>query len=316
MALLTIAVESVGTLLLLTRLGLSEGIGRGLWLSVFQSVSAFNNAGFDLFGGFASLTGVRTDGVVVLVTAGLLIVGGLSYVVLSDVFRQRRFVWFSLDTKLVLVTTGALLLVAMLVYLVAEGGNPGTLAALPWREKLLCVVFQAATPRTAGFTTVNIAAMHDYTLLFTLFLMFVGGAAGSTAGGIKVNTFGLLAATVVGTLRGRAQVSAYGREFSVQHVQRALAVAALALSFVGLSILALAITEEADVLSVAFEAMSAFGTVGLSTGLTPSLSLWGRVVIMVTMFVGRLGPLYVALALVQRQRACDYRYPVEPVRIG
>jgi len=316
MALLALALEGVGAVILLLRFGATDGPGRGLWMALFQSVSAFNNAGFDIFGGFASLTARRGDEVVLLVTALLLVAGGLSYVVMADIWRKRRFVRLSLDTKLVLVTTGVLVALAATVYLVAEGGSTGPLGSLPLPERLLCVLFQSVTPRTAGFTTVNMTQMHDYTLLFTMFLMFVGGAAGSTAGGIKVNTFALLAATVVSTLRGRAQPAAYGREFSIQHVHRALAVVALSLAFVGVATLLLAVTEDADILSVAFEATSAFGTVGLSTGLTPGLSAAGRLVIIVTMFIGRLGPLYIARALVQRQRAPEYRYPGEPVRIG
>jgi len=316
MALLTIAVESAGALALLPRFAVKDGLGRGLWEAVFQSVSAFNNAGFDIFGNFSSLTELRSDAVVVGVTALLLVTGGLSYVVLADIRRQRRFVWLSLDTKLVLVTSVVLLSLGTLMYLAAEGANPATLGSLPLRERLLCAVFQAATPRTAGFTTVSVASMHDYTLLFTMFLMFVGGAAGSTAGGIKVNTFGLLAATVVSTLRGRAQVSAYGRGFNLEHVHRALTVVVLALAFVIVATLLLAVTEEADSSSLAFEVVSAFGTVGLSTGITPELSGAGRLIVMLAMLVGRLGPLYIGLALVQRQRVRDYRYPVEPVRIG
>ena len=316
MALLTLALESAGALVLFARFAVTEGVGRGLWMAVFQSVSAFNNAGFDVFGDFVSLTALRTDAVVVLTMAVLLVTGGLSYAVLADIYHQRRFVRLSLDSKLVLVVSRVLVAVAVLVYLWAEWGNPGTLGPLALPEKLLCAVFQAVTPRTAGFTTVNIGAMHSYTLLFTMFLMFVGGASGSTAGGIKVNTFGVLVAAVVSTLKGRAHASAFGRELSVEHVFRALAVVALALSFVGTSILLLYMTEDADVLKLAFEAVSAFGTVGLSTGITPGLSEAGRLIIIVTMFVGRLGPIYLALALVQRRRAQEYRYPVEAVRIG
>jgi trk system potassium uptake protein len=316
MALFTLAVEAVGALALLPSLHSSDDSVSGLWMAVFQSVSAFNNAGFDVFGDFASLIALREDGLVVAVTGVLLVAGGLSYVVLADIQRQRRFIRLSLDSKLVLVTSSILLLLAVLVYLAVEGRNPQTLGPLPLPQKLLCALFQAATPRTAGFTTVNVGSMHDYTLLFTMFLMFIGGAAGSTAGGIKVNSFGLLSATVLSSLRGRPYVTAYGREVGVAYVHRALSVATLALCFVGVMTLLLALTEEADIFSLAFEATSAFGTVGLSTGVTPTLSALGQLVVMATMFVGRLGPLYIALALVQRQRCREYHFPVESVRIG
>ena len=316
MALFAFLAELVGALVLFGRYTSSLGSARGAWFAVFHSVSAFNNAGFDIYGDFVSLTTQSNDPVVVLTILSLLVVGGLSFAALANIASKRRLSRLTLDTRLVLATSGVLILVGTVVYLLAESGNPETMGALAFPQKLMCALFQSATPRTAGFTTVNIGAMHDYTLLFTMFLMFVGGAAGSTAGGIKVNTFGLLIATVVSTLRGREHAEAFGRRFNMNHVLRALAVVLLAIAFLATAILLLAYTEDTDTLSVAFEAVSAFGTVGLSTGITPGLSEAGRVVVIVTMFVGRLGPLYVALALVQRQKPKEYRYPVESVRIG
>jgi len=316
MALFTFVAEALGALVLLSRYVRLVDLSQGAWLSVFHSISAFNNAGFDINGGFVSLVPQRDDPFIVGTILVLLVVGGLSYVVVANVAHERRLSRLTVDTKLVLVTSGVLLTLGFVAFLVAENGNDATIGSLPVSQKLLCALFQSATPRTAGFTTVNIASMHDYTLLFTMFLMFVGGAAGSTAGGIKVNTFGLLATTVVSTLHGREVAEAFGRRFTTGHVFRALSVVLLALAFVGCAVVTLAITEDADVLSAAFEAVSAFGTVGLSMGITPALSIAGRITIIVTMFVGRLGPLYVALALVQRQKPKDYYYPVESVRIG
>lgn len=315
MALVTLGIEAAGALALLARFAHGESIGRGAWLALFHAVSAFNNAGFDLFGGFGSLTGRSTDAFVLVVIGLLFVAGGLSYVVLADVRRKRRFARMSLDTKLVLVVSGALLLLGSVVLLCAEGGNAATLGGIPLPQRLLNAVFQSAT-RTAGFTTVPVNAMRDHTLLFIMVLMFIGGAAGSTAGGIKVNTFGVLLAAVISTLRGRAQAVVFGREITVVQARRALTVAVLALSFVLLVSLTLAVTEDADILAVMFEATSAFGTVGLSMGLTPQLSAAGRLIVIVAMFVGRLGPLFVALALMQRVRQREYRFPGEPVRIG
>lgn len=315
-ALFTLVAELVGAAVLLARFAQQAEPGRAAWMALFQSISAFNNAGFDIFGDFASLTGMNTDVLVVSITGILVVVGGLSYVVLANVAGERRFSRLRLDSKMVLVTSGALLLVGSIAFLLAESGNPETLGPLSWPHKALCGIFQAVTPRTAGFTTVPVAGMHDYTLLFTMFLMLIGGASGSTAGGIKVGTFGILVAAVLDTLRGHEHADAFGREFNVQHVYRALSVVLLSLSFVGVVILLLVLTEEGSVLDVAFEAVSAFGTVGLSTGITPGLSLGGRLIVTLTMFVGRLGPLYLALALVQGQSPREFRYPVESVRIG
>jgi trk system potassium uptake protein TrkH len=312
MAVFTFVAEAAGTLVLLPRL---SGAG-GAWKALFQSVSAFNNAGFDLFGNFESLTVLRQDGLLVSVTGVLLVVGGLSYVVLADVAVRRLFHPLAADTKFVLVGSAALLGAGFLVLLAAEAGNPATLGPLDWPQKVLCALFQSATPRTAGFTTIRVGEMREYALLFTMFLMFVGGATGSTAGGVKVNTVGVLAATVRSILRGDEHPRAFGREYETHTVYRAMAVAMLSAVFVGSVSLLLAALEGGSLTDMAFESMSAFGTVGLSTGVTPSLSVAGKLLIAFTMFVGRLGPLYVALALVQRQRTRAFHYPVAAVRIG
>lgn len=311
-ALFTLVFEVAGAVVLLVRFKGEDGA----WKALFHSVSAFNNAGFDLFGGFRSMTGFTDDVIVVLVTGLLLVLGGLSYVVLADVATRRRFRYFAADTKFVLVGSVALLGVGFAVVLISEAGNPATLGPLDWLEKVGCALFQAATPRTAGFTTIEIAGMRDHVLLFTLALMFVGGATGSTAGGIKVNTFSLLVATLVSTLRGRERPTAYGAEFEAHTVYRALSVVILATGFVGVVAAILTAIEDAPAIDMIFESVSAFGTVGLSTGVTPSLSVAGRLIISATMFVGRLGPLYLALALVQGRKSRAYHFPVEPVRIG
>jgi trk system potassium uptake protein TrkH len=158
--------------------------------------------------------------------------------------------------------------------------------------------------------------MAVYTLFFMLMLMYIGGASGSTAGGIKVNTFGMLAATVWSTIRGREHVGAFGREFKAQQIHRALTIVMLSIGLVGVVALVLVITEGAAFIDILFETVSAFGTVGLSTGITPDLTTAGKTIIVLTMFVGRLGPLTLAFSLVQRQQRTIYRYPQEDVRIG
>jgi trk system potassium uptake protein TrkH len=185
--------------------------------------------------------------------------------------------------------------------------------------KVLSAFFQAVTPRTAGFNVIRIPMMTAYSLFFTIMLMFVGGASGSTAGGVKVNTIGVLLSTVWSSLRGREHAEAFGRELRPQQIHRGLAVAMLALGLVGIVTLVLTITENGkpfEFIDVLFETVSAFGTVGLSTGITPMLTLAGKFIIIVTMFAGRLGPLTLALSLVQGQRATEYRYPQDQVRIG
>jgi trk system potassium uptake protein TrkH len=158
--------------------------------------------------------------------------------------------------------------------------------------------------------------MADYTLVFTMLLMFVGGASGSTAGGVKVNTVGLIAATVWSSIKGREHAMAYEREFTNEQISRALTVVVLAAVLVSLVVFALTITEEFTFLRLSFETISAFGTVGLSTGVTPSMTLAGKLIIIFMMFVGRVGPLTLTLALVRRQRQAKFRYPEGTVRIG
>jgi trk system potassium uptake protein TrkH len=172
------------------------------------------------------------------------------------------------------------------------------------------------TPRTAGFASIDIGSMASYSQFFTILLMFVGGAAGSTAGGIKVNTFGMLGATIWSTLRGKEHPGVFGREFSNEQIHRALALVMLALTLIFVVAFVLTVTEEFGFLNLLFETVSAFGTVGLSTGITPDLSEAGRLIITAVMFVGRLGPLILVLSLTQRQQPSAYRYPQDEVRIG
>jgi len=315
-AIFTLLAEGVGAVLFLVRFSGEGSLASALWKSIFQAISAFNNAGFDIFGNFRSLLDYQQDPLVVLVTAALVFLGGISFLVVADVAGVRRLARLSLDSRLVLTTSVGLLVVGTIAIMLIEYSNPATLGSLPFPQKLLSAFFQSVTPRTAGFTTVDIGQIADYSLFFTILLMFVGGASGSTSGGIKVNTFGMLVATIWSLLRGREHAGAYGREFASQQVNRALAVVMLSLAFVTIVVFLLTVTEAFSFLSLLFETVSAFGTVGLSTGITPELSIAGRLIVTVTMFAGRLGPLALALSLIQRQRATTLRYPQENVRIG
>ncbi len=313
----TIVAEGLGMVMFYIRFSGEFPAHNAAWISVFHSVSCFNNAGFDLFGGnFQSLANYQNDPLMVLGTAALVILGGISFIVVVDVFRVRRFRRLGLDTKLVLFTSGVLLAVGMIVILAMEYNNADTLGLMPWPQKVLVAFFHAVTPRTAGFAVVNVGSMAVYTLFFMAMLMYIGGASGSTAGGIKVNTFGMLAATVWSTIRGREHAGAFGREFKSQQIHRALTIVMLSIGLVGVVALVLVITQDAPFIDLLFETVSAFGTVGLSTGITGGLTTAGKMIIVLTMFVGRLGPLTLAFSLVQRQQRTIYRYPQEDVRIG
>jgi trk system potassium uptake protein TrkH len=316
MALFTILTEAIGAANFYLHFSKVNPIGTSIWLSAFQSISSFNNAGFDLYGNFQSLSSYQNNPLILLVTAALIILGGISFLVVVDLIKTRNLSRLSLDSKLVLSTTALLLALGMVVILLTEFNNNETLGNLSPPLLILNAFFHSVTARTAGFSTINMGHMANYALFFMMFLMFIGGASGSTAGGVKVNNFSMLATTVWSTIRGREHPGAFGREFDIQQIHRALTVVLLSLGFVSVVVLLLTVTEGFRFIDLLFETVSAFGTVGLSTGITPSLSIAGRLIIIVTMFIGRLGPLTLMLALMQRQQVTKYRYPQETVRIG
>ncbi len=312
----SLAVEAIGAAIFFSRFSASYGWLEGVWKSIFQSVSAFNNCGLDLFGGFRSLSGYQNDYLVLLTTAGLIILGGISYIALANIVRSRGIHHSSVDTKMVLLGTLILLILGTVVILGTEFNNPDTLGAMPWQIKILNAFFHSVTPRTAGFASVNIGAMGSYTLFIIMMLMFIGGASGSTAGGIKVNTAGLIVATIWNTIKGREYPGVFGKEFTDQQVYRALTLLVLALLVIAFAVLILSVTETFSFITILFETFSAFGTVGLSTGITPGLSIAGRLVIILVMFIGRLGPLTLTLGLGGLQKPATYHYPKETIRLG
>ncbi|MCX5998290.1 MAG: TrkH family potassium uptake protein [Chloroflexi bacterium] len=315
-AIFTVLVEVVGGVVFFFRFWPGNSMGTAMWEAIFHSISAFNNAGLDIFGNYQSLSGYRTDAAVLLVTAALIILGGISFIVVADILSVRRFARLSLDSKIVIVTTVILLALGTIVILVTEFSNPDTLGPLPWSYKLLNAFFHSVTPRTAGFASISIGGMADYSIFFIVILMFIGGASGSTAGGIKVNTFGMIAASVWSTINGREHPGAFGRRFKTDQIFRGLAVVMLSVGLVALVVLILTITENFSFIQLLFETVSAFGTVGLTAGITPDLSMTGQLIIIVTMLLGRLGPLTVALSLIQRRQRSAYVYPEDEVRIG
>ncbi|MCL5108764.1 MAG: TrkH family potassium uptake protein [Chloroflexi bacterium] len=312
----TLVIEGIGAAILAARLAVDYDLPRALWMGVFHSVSAFNNAGFDLFGEFRSLTIYNRDPIILLTIAFLIILGGISFTVLLNVSQQQRYRYLLLDTKLVLLGTGALLVVGTFGLLLFENGNPNTMGPLDLPAKALNAFFSAVTPRTAGYNSIDVGKMTEAGLFLTVALMYIGAAAGSTGGGIKVNTFAALAAVVLAGARGREKVTAFGNEIPPSEINRALTVALMALGLVFVVTMVLTLTEPFRLLQVLFEATSAFGTVGLSTGITPHLSLAGKLIIIGTMYIGRVGPLTMALALAQRTRPQHASFPPAQLKIG
>jgi trk system potassium uptake protein TrkH len=288
----------------------------GIWWGIFHSISAFNNAGFDLTGGFQSLIPFRDDWVVLLTHGLLLILGGLGFAIVGDAVGRRRWSRMTLETKLVISATIVLLVSGTVLIGLIEWSNPATLGPLPPEQRVLNAFFESATLRTAGFTALDTGALIESTLFVVMALMFIGGASGSTAGGIKVNTLAVLVIAIISTVKGEPSATAFGRRIKHAIVYRALAVLILALGFVFIVGLGLTLTTEATFVQTLFEAISAFGTVGASTGITPDLSDPARLITTFAMFVGRLGPLTLVLALAARAHPVAYRPAVESVRIG
>lgn len=308
--------EAAGALLLTAWFWRDRGPLSALWFGVFHAVSAFTNASFDLMGGFRSFTDERDSPFLLLVLCALIILGGISYSVVADCWRARGVRRISLDTRLVLATTALLLLGGTAVIFLLERENPATLGPLSLPGQILQAFFYAVVPRSSGFQTLPMTGFGDAALLVIMALMFIGGAAGSTAGGIKVNSFAVLAAAVVAAVKGRPRVVVYWREIPTAVVMRALTVAALAAILIFAASFALLVSTSFRGLLVLFEVTSAFGTVGLSTGVTAELGAVDRLVLIATMFIGRLGPLTLAVALTRQDPEDRVQYPRGAVRIG
>ena len=326
--LIAFSVEALGAALLYLRwIRLTEWSPHlVLYNAVFHSVSGFCNAGFSLFQ--KSFSSFHSDLSVNLIMMGLIFIGGIGFVVLLDIGklkfwrsdRQLIFSRISLQAKIALSVSLGLILAGALVIFLLENNN--VLANFSMKEKLLGSFFQAITPRTAGFNTLPVGNFTVPTLLFIMFLMFVGASPGSTGGGIKTCTFGILLVTLVAMLKNKSRVWAFRKTIPRDIVRKALVIFILALCWIFLFTLFLSITEKDNIsgprylLRILFEVTSAFGTVGLSTGITSQLSSIGKMLIILTMFVGRIGPLTLALAIAMREDKLVYNYPEEKIMVG
>ncbi|MFW6306568.1 MAG: TrkH family potassium uptake protein, partial [Bacillota bacterium] len=287
---------------------------RALYLAIFHSVSAFNNAGFDLFGN--SLEGFTGDIIVNFVIMALIVLGGIGFAVMAEIYDNKSIRKFTLQTKMVLIFTLLLIVIGFLSFLFLEYNNQATIGNLPFGEKLLASLFLSITPRTAGFNTVPTGQLQSSTLFLTIILMFIGASPGSTGGGIKTTTFGVLLMTVWNLIKGNDDIEVFKRRLEKDIVFKAVVTTFLALILVIVVTMILSITEGKAFISIMFETVSAFGTVGLSTGITSTLSRIGKALITFTMFVGRVGPLTLAMALAERTRKGVYHYPKENIMVG
>lgn len=302
------ATEAVFASVLTVRWLPEFGWPSALWFGLFHAVSAFNNAGFDLMGNFRSMSAYVEDPVVSLSISSLFILGGIGFSVVLNLWEshERRL---STHSRLALFVTACLIVGGTLSVLLFEWSN--TLVPLTLRGKLLGSYFSATTPRTAGFNTLDTAALRPATQFLIVVLMFIGACPGSTGGGIKTTTFGLLAASVWSQIRGKQETEIFRRRIPAEQVSRAVAVTILCGCLVTVVTLLLTLSQRADFLMVLFEVVSAFGTVGLSMGLTTKLTRLGRLLIIGTMFSGRVGPLTAMIALTQSAKPQNHVRRVE-----
>ncbi len=316
---LTIGVELVGAIFLSMAFIKDYGTAKGIWFAVFHSISAFCNAGFDIIGN--SLVDYVDSPIVNITIVGLVIIGGLGFYAIMDIVQKKRFNSYMLHTKLVLIISASLLVFGFITMLVFEYNNPATMGSLEIKGKILSSLFHSMTPRTAGFNTLDTGALTMPSTFLTIIMMFIGGSPGSTAGGVKTTTVGIVVIAIFRLIKGNEDVEVLWKRIPIKLILRAIAVIGIALMIIAISTLILLVSEKSLGLSfmdTLFEVVSAFGTVGLSRGLTPQLSNIGRLVITLTMFVGRLGPLTLAFGIAQRQKENKgyYRYPEGKILVG
>lgn len=278
---------------------------RGIFISVFLAISAFCNAGFDILGflgEYTSLTTFNGNYWVLFVIMALIIIGGLGFLVWSDIIHYRRGRKLLLHTKIVLLTTGLLLIIGFVLFLVFEWDNPATLGQLTFPEKLNASLFQSVTLRTAGFNSVDIASLREITKSFSILIMFIGAAPGSTGGGIKVTTLTVVIMTAVSMIRGKEEPIIFKRRIPAKVVYKSLAIMFLGVLVVSVTSIILTVSSPIDDIQATgtdavFEAVSAFATVGISAGVTGIASIPSLLAIIVTMFIGRVGPVSFGMTL-------------------
>ncbi|NJN56847.1 MAG: ATPase [Leptolyngbyaceae cyanobacterium SL_5_9] len=320
---LTVIFEITGMLLLLIVFSRDYSFGRALWLSIFHSISAWNNAGFSLFAD--SLVGYQSSLLVNLVIPGLIIFGGIGYEVIFEIYLWLRDHLFnrpekmiiSLNFKVVTSTTIILLLLGTAAIFFAELDNPETLGSMDLATQIMAAWFQSVVPRTAGFNSINIGEMTTAALFITIALMFIGGSPGGTAGGMKTTTLRILTSSTKAILQGKEEVVLYERQVPINLILKAIGVVVGSAATVILMTTLIAFTDpEIDFIQLLFEVVSGFATVGLSTGITAGLSTFAKLVLVATMYIGRVGVLLLMAAILGDPSPSAIRYPEENLLVG
>lgn len=317
----TFSVEFTGAVLLSFQFIPDFGVAKGIYFSIFHAVSAFCNAGFDLMGEYSSLTAYTSNTLVILTISSLIIIGGLGFYVWNEVYNYRRCRRLTLHAKLVMLISAVLLVAGTIMFFIFENSGNGVIRGMSFKGKFLASFFASVSPRTAGFNSVDMTQMTTASILLSILLMFIGGSPGSTAGGVKTSTVGILAVTVISVIKGREDAELFKRKINREAVYKAFAVVAVGMVIVFLTTIILSITESgsgAPFEYYLFEATSAFGTVGLSLGLTQKLTMIGKIVLALTMYAGRVGPLTIIIALAVRKKKVinSVKYPEDKIFVG
>ena len=319
---MTAIIEGSGAILLAIRMIPQFGLLKGIFNSVFLSVSAFCNAGFDPFGNFSSITGYVHDPLINLVIMALIVLGGIGFAVISDVMLHRReHKKLTLHTRIVLISTGILIVAGTVFFVMEEWNNPATIGSFTPAEKVLAGGFQSVTTRTAGFNSIDQGAMYPTSKMVTSILMFIGASPASTGGGIKTTTLAVILLFCVSTIQKRNDVVISERRLPRDIVVKAITIVTLAALLVFGMIVIIGSIEYgrlpgASLGDIILEVTSAFGTVGLSTGITPMLHPVSQVLLMLLMYTGRVGLMTLTLALSKQNKAEGIKYPEDRIMVG
>lgn len=310
--------EGMGALILALRFSQDMSLGKAVYFGIFHSISAFCNAGFDLMGesgAYSSFTQYYNDPAVNLVIMSLIVIGGIGFFVWNDIsVNKLKFRKYRLHTKIVLISTAILIFGGAALLFFFEKNN--TIAGMPFGDQVLCSLFGSVTARTAGFNTVDTAALTDSSKILTSILMFIGGSPGSTAGGIKTTTFVVLLVYVHANLRKEMHCNVMGRRLDEDSIRKASAVLCINLFSVILAVLIIVTVQPAAVTDVAFEVVSAIGTVGMSTGITRDMETISKLVLIFLMYCGRIGSMTFALSLRGHKIEAPVKVPTEKIMIG
>ncbi|MDP4152957.1 MAG: TrkH family potassium uptake protein [Bacillota bacterium] len=317
----TLMFEGAGALILSVRFASDFGWIKGIYKGIFHSVSAFCNAGFDILGDrgkFSSITTYQDDVVVNVVIMALIVIGGLGFFVWDDIAKTKNFKGLKVYSKMVLIITASLIFGGAVLFALFEMNNTAITAGMSVKSKILAPLFQSVTTRTAGFNSISEGDMTSASKILSCLLMFIGGSSGSTAGGIKTFTFGLLIMMTLSALRGRRDVIVFGRKIGSDNVLRAISLTLIAVLLLFVSACVISLFEPFPLLSIIFECCSAFGTVGLTVGITPLLSPVSKLVLILLMYLGRVGVLTITLGIaMQLNRNKNLiSYPEAKVLIG